>query len=331
MNASLRSRRLLCFLACLSALPAATRAQSPASSSAAGIAASTGFIEGRVFSTSTGSALRRARIAIDGTERETTTDDFGAYRLVAPAGPARVTVSYLGLESQSVTVNVTAGASVSRDFDLTAGGVVTLDSFTVVADREMSAQAIALNERRAAPNIKQVVAFDEYGDRGGEDIGEFMRFLPGVGIVDGGQTASSITLRGFPDNNSAMQLDGMDIASARGNSRTQSLLDVSTANISRVEVNKVPTPDMPASGLGGSINIISKSGFEARKPVFNYRFYYITDSYSGLTLDGGPRGPSPELSPSKQLPSYEFSYLLPLSRTFALSFGASKSWRLKPM
>ena len=38
----------------------------------------------------------------------------------------------------------------------------------------MSAQALAMNEQRHAPNLKNVVAIDEYGDRGDENIGEFL-------------------------------------------------------------------------------------------------------------------------------------------------------------
>ena len=300
----------------------------------------TGAIEGRVFNAATGSALVNARVSVDGAKHETATDGFGAYRLAGvPVGEVRVSVSYVGLEAQNATVTVSDGAAAQRDFDLKLGGaaraaaeeVVRLGAFTVVSDREMSAQAVAQNERKNAANIRQVVAFDEFGDRGAEDIGELMRFLPGVGVVDGGQTASSIALRGFPDSNTALQLDGAEMASARGNSRTQSLLDVPMANISRIEVNKVPVPDQPASGMGGSVNIISKSGFEAKKPVFNYKVYLITDGYSGLTFDGGPRGPTKELSPKYQQPSFDFTYLFPVNKKFALSFGGSRSWRLKPM
>jgi hypothetical protein len=242
-------------------------------------------------------------------------------------------------------VRVTAGGTAQRDFELllpgpgstsarpgaSDDGVVKLTTYSVVADREMSAQAIAQNERKSAANIRQIVAFDEFGDRNAEGIGELMRFLPGVGIIDGGQTATSMALRGFPDSNTVMQLDGADMASARGNSRTQSLLDVPMANISRIEVNKTPVPDQPASGIGGSVNIISKSGFEAKRPVFDYKVYLISDGYSGLTFDGGPRGPTKKLSPDFQQPSFDFTYLLPVNKKFALSFGGSRSWRLKPM
>ena len=166
----------------------------------------TGAIEGRIFNAATGSALRAARVVLEGTQLTTETDDFGAYRLAGvPAGEARLAVSYVGLEPAIAVVPVTAAAVAQRDFDLAVAGapaassVVTLATYNVVADREMSAQAIAQNERRSAANIKQIVAFDEFGDRNAEGIGELMRFLPGVGIVDGGQTASSMALRGFPE------------------------------------------------------------------------------------------------------------------------------------
>ena len=330
-------RRLLCRLLCAAVLWTGWIGHLGAADTA------TGAVAGRVFNAATGTALINARVSVAGTTRTADTDESGSFRLAGvPAGPARVTVTYVGMEPATAAVNVPAGGLVQREFELALAGnaraaehasgeTVTLDAFTVVADREMSAQAVAQNERKSAANIRQIVAFDEFGDRGAEDIGELMRFLPGVGVVDGGQTASTIALRGFPDSNTALQLDGAEMASARGNSRTQSLLDVPMANISRVEVNKVPVPDQPASGMGGSINIISKSGFEAKHPVFNYKVYLLTDSYSGLTIDGGPRGPTDLLSPKHQRPSFDFTYLLPVNKRVAFSFGGSRSWRLKPM
>jgi TonB-dependent receptor len=332
MNASLRPARFLCLFLSLSITPHLALAQTTAVRAPA---AATGSIEGRIFNAATGAALSRARVVIEGSNSETTTDDYGAFRLAAPIGDAHVIVTFIGMETQSATVSVSAGVVSQKDFDLktkTDGdAIVSLDTYVVVAAREFSAQAVAQNERKNAANIRQVVAFDEFGDRGAENIGELMRFLPGVGIIDGGQTASTIALRGFPDSNTALQIDGAELASARGNSRTQSLLDVSMANISRVEVNKVPVPDQPASGMGGSINIITRNGFEARNPAFSFKTYLLTDSYSGLTFDGGPRGPTDKLSPKYQQPSFDFSYLLPVNKKFALSFGGSRSWRLKPM
>ena len=303
----------------------------------------TGTVTGRVFNAATNAALRNARVTVTGTTREIITDSDGAFLFEGvPAGEVRVTVSYIGLATETATLTLSPGGRAERDFDLyresaartdgqTEDRTIVLDKFTVVADQELSAQAVALNERLAAPNIKQVVAYDEYGDKGGENIGEFLRYLPGVGIEDGGQLASSVTLRGFPSANTNIQLDGADVAGARGNGRTQSVLDIPMANVERVEISKSASPDAPASGMGGSINLITKTAFSAKKPVFNYRTYYIFDSKDGITVDGGPRGLSDKLSPSMKQPSFDFSYILPVNKKFGLTFGGSRTWRLKPM
>ena len=295
-----------------------------------------GTISGRVFNASGGVVLRTAVLAIEGTARQTVTDDEGAYRLAAvPPGPARVQVSYLGFAPQTVMVEVPAGGNVTRDFELSpARGdePLQLSAFTVLADREMSAQAVSLNERRHAPNIVNVVAYDEFGDRSAENVGEFLRFLPGVGIDEGGgQLAQNVTIRGIPATHTSFNIDGAPVATARGAGRANTLFDVPTANISRVEVTKAPTPDMPAGSLGGSLNIIRKSGLESRRRNFSYQIYHVIDDRDGLTIAGGPRGPTRDFRPKLQPASIELSGLVPVTRNFAFNIAASNTWRRNPM
>lgn len=296
----------------------------------------TGSVEGRVFNPTTGTGLANARVRVATAGAEVLTDATGNYRLTGlPAGSATVSVSYLGFPPQDVTVAVRPEGPTVRDIELSARGsmgeTVRLDAFTVVADREMSAQALAMNEQRHAPNLKNVVAIDEFGDRGTENIGDFIRFIPGVSINDAGLVPNDVILRGFPSGNSGILVDGGEFASSRGTSRTVSLLEVPMGNISRVEVTKVPTPDLPASGLGGTINLISKSGFEARRPSFTGQAYALFNSLAGVRLDGGPRGALPTVSPATIEPSFNFTYLHPVNRQLAFSFGGARTWRQQPM
>lgn len=239
---------------------------------AAGMRSDVGAVEGRVFNAGTGAALGKARVIVEATRQEALTDDSGAFRLVGvPAGAARLTVSYLGLSTQTVIVHVPPNGVAQREIELTRsatqGEIVQLQKFSVVADREMSAQAVAMNEQRQAPNLKSVVALDEYGDQGNESIMSFTRFLPGVSIADDAAGAGSVSLRGFPSTNTVVQFDGADFASSRTpNARGVVLIEVPMSNVSRVEVTKVPTPDMAASGLGGSINLISKTDSKRANP-----------------------------------------------------------------
>ncbi len=293
----------------------------------------TGSIEGRVFNAATGSALVNAQVSIEGTARQVTTDDRGSYRIAGvPAGEARLGVAYAGMEREFATVRVPADGTVQREFELRllgmekAGEVVKLNAFNVVADREMSAQAIAMNEQRHAPNIKNVVSIDEYGDRGGENIGEFLRFMPGVAVV-GLPEAGNLSLRGIPSNNTNMSIDGAPVASAEPSSRSVNLQAVPMANVSRVEITKVPTPDTPASGLGGSVNLISASAFDKKRPEFSYQVYWQFDDTTGINLGGGRQWQLPEMNTKYHKPSVQLRYAFPVTPNFALTLGADYTWR----
>lgn len=297
----------------------------------------TGAIEGRVTSAAHGGALRNARVSVEGTAIATFTDEAGAYRLdgLGP-GPLRLGVFHVGMERQSVAAEVRAGGVARRDVELApagaaAGEVVRLEKFSVVESSEMNAQALALNEQRASPTIKSVVAFDEFGDRGYENVGEFLHFLPGVAVnVDGDSGPDGVSIRGFPGTGSSITLDGGSLAGARGNSRRLDLSEVPLANLSRIEITKVPTPDSPAEGLGGTINLITQNGFERRKPTFTYGTSLTLHSTNELRLKW-PRHHIPKNSPRYTLPAVDFSYSHPIGDTLAISIGGAHTWRLKAM
>ncbi|PTX99070.1 TonB-dependent receptor [Opitutus sp. ER46] len=305
--------------------------------------AQTGAVEGRVFNATSATALVNARVALGGTNREAITDETGSFRFTnVPAGENHLTVTYVGMAPQSIVVQVPPGGTVQREIELARAGTakaygadgetVKLDTFTVVVDREMSAQAISMNEQRNSANIKNVVAIDEFGDRGTENIGEFLLFLPGVSIETSGSEASSISLRGFPGNNTGLTIDGGSVATSfNGDTRSLDLREIPMSNISRVEVTKVPTPDMPASGLGGSVNLISRSGFETKKRRFGFNVYTMFHNRDGITFKPGVRAHTGATSPTWVQPSFDFNYRQPLSRNFAITLGGGRTWRHKPM
>jgi len=128
----------------------------------------TGTIEGRVLNATSGSYLNNARVVVDGTRLEARTNENGEFRLSGvPAGKARISAMFTGLQAQVATVNVTAGEVARQEFALTRGGVETkegavlkLDQFVVASSREMNAADIANHEQRYAANIKNVVDAD---------------------------------------------------------------------------------------------------------------------------------------------------------------------------
>ena len=169
----------------------------------------TGTIEGRVSNPAVGEHLERVRLTVEGTTLETFTDADGYYRLTnVPAGSAHVKAFYTGLPLHAENVSVAAGQTVQHDIRLSTGSArsgptpdgtpVRLENFVVGASREMSGAALAINEQRFAPNMKNVVATDEFGDIADGNVAEFLKFLPGVTIGYAGGTARDTSLNGVP-------------------------------------------------------------------------------------------------------------------------------------
>jgi len=140
-----------------------------------------GTLEGRVLNLTSKSYLTNARITIEGTTLGAFTDESGEFRLVGvPAGEVNVRVFFTGLAPQTVRVAVFAGETVRRDFELDrsprAGDdkVVALGEFVVAEARETNAAAIAINEQRFAPNVRNVVSTDEFGAVAESNVAEFL-------------------------------------------------------------------------------------------------------------------------------------------------------------
>lgn len=130
---------------CLSvttAIPLTVTGVLQSQTTAGGVA--TGVIEGRVFNAATSTALGNARVSVEGPERVVLTDERGVFQLAdLPAGPVRLTVRYIGLEPQTILVEVRAGAWAQREVELAARGapqtadkqeIVRLTQFTLVCD-----------------------------------------------------------------------------------------------------------------------------------------------------------------------------------------------------
>lgn len=304
--------------------------------------APSGVIEGRVSNTVNGSYLNNALATVDGTGLETRTNSFGVFRFEqVPIGPATVTVTVSGFPSKSTRVTVVAGAPTVIDVGLSlsttaaAAGdaVVKLDSFVVASQREMSGSAIAINERRAASNLKNVIASDEFGDSPEGNVAEYLKLVPGVALDYNAADARYVSVRGLPSFGTAVSFDGAPIASGTaGANRATEFNQASLNNTARIEVVKSPLPDTRADSIGGSINIVSKSAFDQSRPTFNYRAN-INASLS--SWDGGRyyslgRTPFSRGDNHKVFPGFDLSYIKPVNKNLGFSLSAMFSKQFTP-
>ena len=295
----------------------------------------TGAIAGRVLNPVTGDYVLRARVGVKGTDQVTLTDASGTYRLAGlPAGSITVRVTHPGLDNQERVVEVKAGQSVQQDFELTNQSrygkedePVKLNHFVVSANREMDADILANNEQRHAPNIKNVIAADAFGDVSEGNVSEFIKRLPGVSVIyPTGGDAVTISVRGFDAESTTIAVDGAQMPSASfsatGGARGANTEQISMTDVARVEVVKSPIPSMSADFLGGAVNLISKSSFERSKPQLTLRgTLQFTDADHSMDKTPGPLG----MSTSKIRPGFDISYVNPVTKNFGFNLGAMNS------
>ncbi len=278
-----------------------------------------------------GDRLANARVAIEGLRRETFTDDGGRFRFdgLAP-GTLAVTVLYTGLAPERRQIPLRAGEVAEQEFRLATAGPtkparpgesVQLDAFVVAAVRESTAALVAINDQRFAANIRNVVATDSFGDIAEGNIGEFVKFLPGVS-VEGGESRT-ITVGGVPPTSTPITVDGNRLASAASGAQTRTTeLEVfSITGMSRVEVLRSPTPDSPADAIGGTVNLVSRSAFERSKPQHTFKAYVLfREGKFDLR-----RSNDPFPGTLKVRPNFEFSSIVPLSRSFGVTVSGLQS------
>jgi TonB-dependent receptor len=224
-----------------------------------------GEVSGRVINLATGAFLEGARVELEGTDRSVFTDVDGHFEIrQLPVGERVLLVSYSGLDTLRVPVAVAAGEKVTKQIALTSD-VYALEPVVVKNVREGQAAAITL--QRIAPNVKNVVATDAFGNVADGNVAEFLKRLPGV-AADGFQNeALRVSIRGINPNLNSVTLEGMALpGAASGVNRQVNINEFPIGFIETIEVTKAPTPDMDGNSIGGSVNLRPKTVFDSSKP-----------------------------------------------------------------
>lgn len=291
-------------------------------------AAATGSITGRIRNATSGLYIKNAHVMIESAGLDVVTDEFGEYRLYnVPTGEVTLKVTYVGLDSKEEKLLVKAGESIELTVNLGAGGLkvedgetLVLDSFTVAAQKDTNARSIATNEQRYATNMKSVVSADEFGDIAEGNVGEFLKYMPGIQAEYNATEVRGISLNGFDSNFVGVAVDGARAASpSSGNAnRGFDTRAVSLNNIARAEVIKVPLADLPADNIGGSVNLVTRSAFEYSKPQFSYSAYLSLNSENKefwQRMQGLPS--SNRVYPG--MPGMTFNYIEPINKKVGIT------------
>ena len=284
----------------------------------------TGSIAGRVFNPANREYVRNAEVRIQGTDISTTTEAGGYFRLPrVPAGEVNLTVTYVGYTTASVPVTVTAGETATREIEIRSAlagdedSVVQLQTFTVQADRTGNAKA--LQAQRASMQMSRSISSDAFGDVTEGNVGEFLKYLPGVELEYVEADTRGPRLGGMASAYTSVTLDGRNIASAdaftqyvafenagAGSANRSFGFDaISINSIDSIEINRVTSAAMDASAPAGNINLKTKRAFDMKGRHISLNLGTVMNSEE-LTLKRTV-GPNDSLGRKYRL-NYDLSY-----------------------
>ncbi len=243
----------------------------------------TGSIQGRIYNPNSKEYVRNAEVRLEGTPQVTYSENDGSFTFRnVPSGAATISVTYTGYNPIKETFTITPGQTATREINLTStaasagtkNGVVQLQAFTVSSEREGNAKAIM--DQRRNMDITTSVSSDIFGDVTDGNVGEFLKYLPGVDLDYVESEARGPRLGGMDSQYVGVSFDGIRTASAdanRGggeNSRATSFEGFAITSIESIEISRTTSAESPADSPAGTINMKTRRAFDRKGRTINY-------------------------------------------------------------
>ena len=231
--------------------------------SATAASAPAGNVGGTIRAKANASALAGAQIRIEGRQISAVSESAGRYLLLGvPAGPVKITTTYLGMEPVTQEVEIKAGTTISLDFELAPETVRT--AVTVSAEPELVGQARALNDQKSSINLVNLIASDQMGSFPDPNAAEAIQRAPGIVVQRDQGEGRYVSVRGTEARLSATTINGERLGTTENTSRQIPLDTIPADLMGAIEVTKVMMPDMEADSIGGRVNLITKRATQGR-------------------------------------------------------------------
>ena len=235
-----------------------------------------GDVAGTVVDSSDTIALRSAEITIVELDRVAVTGRDGRFVIAdVPAGTYTLEARYTGAPTQTLTITVPETGTAQANFAL--GGA---DGGEILVIGQGANLASALNRKRQADGVSDVLTRDAVGQFPDQNVAESLRRLPGINVLNDQGEGRFVSVRGLGPNLNATSVNGVRLPSPESDVRAVALDVVSSDIIESVEVKKSPTPDMDGDFLGASIEINTISAFDRRKDYYSVKAEASYNEYS---------------------------------------------------
>jgi TonB-dependent receptor len=222
-------------------------------------AAGKGVITGRVVDSS-GAVLQGAQVRVQPLELTVATNAQGEFSVTdLAAGAYKLEVSYVGFRSFEKDITLTEGDAQNLDIRMEISSAN--EEILVTAERPRG-EAEAINRTRMADNVLQVLPAEVITSLPNANVADALGRLPSVTLERIEGEGVYIQVRGTEPRLTNVTIDGITVPSPEPTVR-QIRLDVIPADlVEAVEINKTLAPNIDGDGIGGSVNLKTKTAGE---------------------------------------------------------------------
>ena len=204
-----------------------------------------------------GAVLRGAQVSIPDKGMIVSTDQQGRFFFSGlSAGNYTISVSYIGFETLTKSVTVNAGESTNLDLRLQ---VASENQTVLVTAENASAQVEAVNEERAADNILQVMPVQTITSLPSSNLGNAIGRLPSVSLTRNEGEDQFVQVRGTEPRLNNTTIDGFNMPSEDPGTREFDYSAIPAGIVDSIQVSKTLQANMDGDGIGGSVNLITKT------------------------------------------------------------------------
>jgi TonB-dependent receptor len=223
--------------------------------------------------------LQGASVEVQPTGKKTVSDNTGQFSITdVPPGIYTLTISFVGMAPYSKEITVTGGQATHVEPEMQ---VASASESVTVTDEQGHADAEAINRERTAENIVQVMPADIITSLPNANVADAIGRLPGVSLERDEGEGKYVQIRGTQPYYNNVTIDGVNVPAPESGVRQIKLDTIGADLVESVEVNKTLLANMDADGIGGSVNIrtktagdmpmISLSGLGGYTPIQNGR------------------------------------------------------------
>ena len=218
-----------------------------------------GSVTGHVVDSSN-SVLQGAQIELQPAGISVVSNQQGAYYInnLLP-GSYTLTVKYVGFAVFTKSVDITGGRTAIIDAKME---VSSQKNQVIVTAQAASGEAEAVNREKTADNLLQVMTSEVITSLPNATIADAVGRLPGVSLERDEGEGKYIQVRSLEPRLTNATIDGVNVPSPEPGVREIKFDAMPADLVESVEVNKTLQANMDGDGIGGSVNIVTKTAGE---------------------------------------------------------------------